>query len=262
MLNANSLSTNLLVTVVVAAMVFILPWADQRICARLGLHLNGGVSDNPRSESLMRLRMGLLLSAFFMYVAAVLWLVFFSRSSNADYKVHAKVFQGLHNAIRTDYGVWGTLKILFTQGLRSAISHVRIVKLSGITQVYMNVMLFVPMGYLLPYLFRWFRARPLTRPVAVCFLLSVAIENIQLLAKLGFYDVDDLITNTLGGLIGAELFVRVAYVLTHPSWRRDLRNYRRWKKNAKARTLYPFARRMGLTRTTLMATAEEAVYDF
>ena len=262
MLNANRLSTNLLVTALVAAMVFVLPWLDRRICRKLDLRPEGGISGNPRAESLLRLRQGLLLAAFGMYLAVMLYLVFFSREAASEYLVHADVFDGLYKSIRIDFGLLGTLRLLLTEGFQAAASHVRIVKIEGITQLYMNLMLFVPMGYLLPYLFRWFRAKPRFRPTAASFLVAVAIENIQLLTKLGFYDVDDLITNTLGGLIGALLFVRVAFVVTHPDWRREMRAYRKWKKNAKARTLYPFARRIGLSRTTLMATNVEAVYDF
>ena len=102
-------------------------------------------------------------------------------------------------------------------------------------------------------------------PLMVCedgFVTSHAIENIQLLTKLGFYDVDDLICNVLGGLLGQYLFIAVAYVVTHPRWRRELRAYRRWKRNARKRTLYPFARGIGMSRTVLLAGREEDIWDF
>ncbi|MBO4378493.1 MAG: hypothetical protein J5889_06000, partial [Clostridia bacterium] len=88
------------------------------------------------------------------------------------------------------------------------------------------------------------------------------IENLQLIFRRGFYDIDDLVTNTVGGIIGQFLYLSVAYVVQHPNWRKERESYRRWKRNAKTRTLYPFARRMGLTRATLSATSEEAVWDF
>ena len=55
-LNANSLKTNLLVTCLVLLMVFVMPWADRRICRKLGLNLQGGVSTHPRADALLRLR--------------------------------------------------------------------------------------------------------------------------------------------------------------------------------------------------------------
>ena len=57
--NANGLMTNVLVTGMVLVMVFVLPWIDRLVCARLGLNLQGGVSGHPRAESLLRLRQGL-----------------------------------------------------------------------------------------------------------------------------------------------------------------------------------------------------------
>lgn len=259
---ANSLSTNVFVTVLVLALVFVLPWLDRKICRRLGLNLQGGVSENPRAEGLLRLRLGLLYAVFLVYLMAVAYLVFFSRSATEEYQVHVALFKDLRDAVRIDLGFFGFIQTLFSQGFASALSHVKIISPAGITQVYMNIMLFVPMGYLLPYLFPWFRARVRIRPALACFTISLLIENLQLIFRHGFYDMDDLVTNTLGGVIGQFLFLSVAYVVTHPGWRKELKAYRRWKKNAKTRTLYPFARRMGLTRTTLLAASEEAVWDF
>ena len=50
--------------------------------------------------------------------------------------------------------------------------------------------------------------------------------------------------------------------MTNPKWRRDLESYRRWRKAAKIRTLYPFARGIELSRTTLLGTKEDVVHDF
>ena len=43
-MDVNSLEMNLLTTLVVAVLVFLLPWADRRICRRLRLNLEGGLS--------------------------------------------------------------------------------------------------------------------------------------------------------------------------------------------------------------------------
>ena len=76
------------------------------------------------------------------------------------------------------------------------------------------------------------------------------------------YDMDDLVSNTAGGILGQFLFLSVAYVVTHPDWRKEAKAYQRWKRNAKSRTLYPFARRVGLTRVTLQASREDEIWDF
>ena len=259
---ANSLTTNLMVTGLMLVMVFLLPWLDRRICRGKGLNLQGGISDNPRADSLLRFRQILLYTMFGAYLLAVAYIVFFSRSATEDYQVHVALFSDLKQSVRIDYGLLKLIKTLFTEGYSAARSHIQIEKAEDIAQVYMNIMLFVPMGYLLPYLFSWFRMRVRYRPALACFIISFLIENLQLIFRRGFYDMDDLASNTIGGIVGQLLFISVAYVVTHPDWRREVKAYRRWKRNAKSRTLYPFARRMGLTRTTLMASGEEDIWDF
>ena len=231
-LNANSLETNVLVTALVLLMVFVMPWADRRICRRLGLNLQGGVSSNPRADSLLKLRQGLLYSILGMYLAVLAYIVFFSRSSSVDYQIHVALYQDLQNAIEIDFGLLHLVRLFFTEGPATAMSHIQVVKPEDITQVLMNIMLFVPMGYLLPYTSRWFRNRVRIRPVMVCFLTAFMIENLQLIFKLGLYDMDDLVSNTLGGLIGELLYIAVGYVVTHPEWRKELKAYRRWKRHA------------------------------
>ena len=68
----------------------------------------------------------------------------------------------------------------------------------------LNVFLFIPFGFLLP---QW---KPQMRPAQVLsagFLTSVAIEIIQPLTGLGWFDVDDLLCNIIGNAIGVILFI-------------------------------------------------------
>ena len=69
---ANSLATNIAVTVLLAVMVFLLPWTDRKICKKLGLNLRGGVSENPRADQLLRTRFILLLAAFCILLSVAL----------------------------------------------------------------------------------------------------------------------------------------------------------------------------------------------
>ena len=261
-LNANSLKTNLLVTCLVLLMVFVMPWADRRICRKLGLNLQGGVSTHPRADALLRLRQTLLYAILVTYLLVLSYLVLFSRSASDSYKVHVALYEDLQNAVEVDFSLLHVLRLFFTEGPGAALSHIQVVKPEDITQVYMNIMLFVPMGYLLPYTSRWFRNRVWTRPVMACFLIAVVIENLQLIFRLGLYDMDDMVSNSVGGLIGELLFIAVGYVVTHPGWRRELRAYRRWKRHARRSTLYPFSRRIGTIRATLWAASEEEVRSF
>lgn len=63
-----------------------------------------------------------------------------------------------------------------------------------------NVLAFSPFGFVLPII------SPSSRKFLNIFLLSLeltlTIELLQLLLKVGIFDVDDIILNTLGGVIG------------------------------------------------------------
>ena len=166
------------------------------------------------------------------------------------------------SAFSTPTGFSGWFHTLFTEGVSSAFSQISIVRPEDISQFYLNVMIFLPVGYLLPYVFRWFRARVRIRPVAFCLLLSFMVENLQLISRRGMYDFDDIISNTLGGLIGQLLYIAVGYVVTHPGWRRELRAYRSWKRHARRSTLFPYTKKTHMFRTTLKGSDEEAIRSF
>lgn len=249
------------VTVLMIVMVFVLPWLDRTICKKLGVNLNDGISSNPNAARLLRLRKTLLIVMFGIYLLALLYTAFFSRAASDDYLVHVALYEDLANSVKIDYGILQFIKAIFTDGFQDAMTHVSI-HLDDINQVYLNIVMFVPMGYLLPYIFDYFRKKVNYRPVLACLICSVLIENIQLITKLGYYDVDDIFSNAIGGFIGQELYIVVAYVLTHPNWRKDIEKYRNWKKKAKEKTLYPYLGKMGVTRTTIYATDEKAIWDF
>lgn len=86
----------------------------------------------------------------------------------------------------------------------------RVLKERAFLQVVFNVALTVPFGMLIRY---YFRSGPIASLI-LSFLLSLLIEVTQLTGIFGFYDhpyrvfdVDDLMTNTLGGMIGFLLAV-------------------------------------------------------
>ena len=70
-------------------------------------------------------------------------------------------------------------------------------------QVLLNILLYIPFGYLIHYAFpklKWWTI------VVSGFLMSGLTETIQLFFKLGLCEVDDLISNTLGTVIGVGLY--------------------------------------------------------
>ena len=82
--------------------------------------------------------------------------------------------------------------------------------------VAMNVVFFLPLGYFMKRVFRWKFATALP----AMFLTSLLIETTQLTGIWGIYpcayrlfDVDDLITNTLGGILGYAMGSIVTHFL-------------------------------------------------
>ena len=259
--DVNNLATVLCVTGLVAVMVWVLPWADRKICGKLGLNLHGGLSTNPNADRLLQVRQRLLIAGLVIYTAIFAWLVIFSRSAMRSYEINARPMRDAIDAFQTDHGFSDVFSRFFTEGF-SAFANVRLVRPEDLIQFYLNIMVFVPFGYLLPYVFRWFRERVRLRPALVCFLLSFIVENLQLLTKRGLYDLDDIISNTIGGFIGAYLFIAFAYVNTHPVWKKNLKEYHSWRKGVHPNTLYPFRRSVAVSRTVLRASDADAVMDF
>ena len=67
----------------------------------------------------------------------------------------------------------------------------------------LNVVIFVPLGIYTGVLFeRWVFENKLL----FFFLLSLLVEGLQYILRIGAFDVTDIITNTLGGIIGLMIF--------------------------------------------------------
>ena len=90
--------------------------------------------------------------------------------------------------------------------IRRYVEHWRII---GLTHVLLNlggnVAGFMPLGFCIPLLYRSHRSIPV---ILVCsFVISAGIELIQLVTKVGCCDVDDVILNVSGAIIGYVLFI-------------------------------------------------------
>lgn len=261
--NTNSLSVNLIVTGLVFIMVFLMPYLDRKICGRLGITLHEGIDTNPDAPRILVLRKIILIIIFLLYLFCLAYVTFLSRGQSDSYTINSgPLLQGFANSFYIDFGFLDIINILFTEGIAAALAHIRIISVSGITQLYLNIAMLVPMGYLLPYIFDWFRQDVSRRTIPACFLTSVLIENIQLLTRHGMYDLDDIFANTLGGIIGTVLFIAFAYVNTHPNWRRDLKERRRWRRKARKTALFPFAGRMHMVRPDVYTNDEETLRRF
>lgn len=121
---------------------------------------------------------------FILYLLFLLSAVLFlDRSVKDEYQYNLVLFDEIKRYItyREQFGSWIFLKNILG-----------------------NVIGFVPLGLLWPYVFP-----KLKNPffvVLICFECSLVIELIQLACKIGSFDVDDLLLNTLGGFIGCILY--------------------------------------------------------
>ncbi len=71
--------------------------------------------------------------------------------------------------------------------------------ISDMTNTLLNVLLFVPMGFFLPVL--WEKCRHVKTTLILCLCITGLIEGLQILT-FRTTDINDIITNTVGGVIG------------------------------------------------------------
>lgn len=71
------------------------------------------------------------------------------------------------------------------------------------TNLFGNVLIFVPFGFFMPMASRY---RSFLSTLFWSFGLSLCVESFQLIARVGSFDVDDLLLNTIGGVAGYIIF--------------------------------------------------------
>lgn len=76
-----------------------------------------------------------------------------------------------------------------------------------------NIIGFVPFGFILPLLSSKFHS--FKKVTVASFCLSLTFELLQLIFRFGSFDVDDLILNTLGGMIGYIPIKLVSLYINH-----------------------------------------------
>ena len=68
-----------------------------------------------------------------------------------------------------------------------------------------NILAFVPFGFFAPLTIQ--RCRHVILTAMLSFELSLLVEILQLITKVGSFDVDDLFLNTVGGIIGFGIYL-------------------------------------------------------
>lgn len=82
-----------------------------------------------------------------------------------------------------------------------------------------NVLAFLPFGTFLPMFSK--RCRRFFYTLLYSFELSLLVELLQLIFKVGSFDVDDLLLNTLGGAVGFLIYLIVARISNQMEKRRQ-----------------------------------------
>lgn len=127
---------------------------------------------------------------FLVYLGLLIYFLFFAESFGRD-------------SVQKDYAY--NLE-LFKEIRRFYIYRNQIGIKAFLLNVVGNVVGFMPCGFFLPIVSR--RGRKWYNAILLCFALSLCIEVTQLVFKVGSFDVDDLLLNTLGGAMG-YLFYRI-----------------------------------------------------
>jgi glycopeptide antibiotics resistance protein len=76
--------------------------------------------------------------------------------------------------------------------------------LNSFANLFGNLFILTPLGIILP--FAWRKKHSVFLITAIGFLVSMAVETLQLVLGVGAFDVDDLILNTLGVIVGYILY--------------------------------------------------------
>ncbi|MCD7818842.1 MAG: VanZ family protein [Lachnospiraceae bacterium] len=112
-----------------------------------------------------------------------------------------------------DFGHGGTGEYDYNiYPFREIMRYIRYRELLGeravLTNLFGNIIGFMPFGALVPLMAR--SARRVWRTTLLSFEVSALVEVSQLIFRVGCFDVDDMILNTLGGLLGYLLFLGVS----------------------------------------------------
>jgi glycopeptide antibiotics resistance protein len=80
-----------------------------------------------------------------------------------------------------------------------------------ITNLGGNILAFMPLGFFLPLLFK--RCLKFRNTILIVMASTFTVECLQYIFRVGSFDVDDLILNSVGGVIGFGVFKLASFAL-------------------------------------------------
>ena len=133
---------------------------------------------------------------FFLYLTVLAYVLFFSekygRTAEREFSYNLTPFLEIRR-------FWNYRRFL---GLKAVF-----INLVG------NILAFVPFGAILPVISR--RTRGFFRVMLLGFSFSLLVECTQLVTRVGTFDVDDLMLNTLGAVLGYLFFALCDRIRRH-----------------------------------------------
>ena len=141
-----------------------------------------------------RLTMKLLLA---VYILFCLYMTLLSRTPNDFHPITFVPLSTFMRIIGLPVESWRDLMQIINGTKMMGQPH-----LDGIDGMIQNIALFVPLGLLIR---GGWTKMTIKRVVLLGFLCSLSIELVQLVARLGWFDVDDILFNTFGAYQGAKM---------------------------------------------------------
>ena len=136
---------------------------------------------------------------FYLYLLIIIRLIVLK------YPYHE--LQRIAEGWRSD-GVWEGLHSANFEFLKTIKMYIRYYsRLNSFENLFGNVLIFIPYGMLYPLAFSGKKAGLLFVPVTFLFVLG--IELFQLLSAFGKFDVDDILLNCVGALIGIIFMIAI-----------------------------------------------------
>ncbi|MCD7950053.1 MAG: VanZ family protein [Erysipelotrichaceae bacterium] len=79
--------------------------------------------------------------------------------------------------------------------------------------IILNILMFVPIGFLVPLVY--VKLRAFYKTTLFSLLFTLLIETSQLISHRGIFEADDILNNLVGGMIGYGLFTLLHYLYSH-----------------------------------------------
>ena len=132
---------------------------------------------------------------FACYIAGYLYFTLFSREIGVGTQLELVPFQSYHRLFEKP--IRGTTSV-------SGFASIVLKGLMPIEGSILNILLYYPLGYLIPILFPKLKPKHV---ILIGCLCSIATEATQYLLKMGWCETDDVIHNTLGTAIGVWVWL-------------------------------------------------------